>query len=596
MNMDQANTKEIKQRAVFNRLLSYLKRDQKRLITAFVLLIIATGTDLLGPIIIKVFIDEHLTPRNFDHSVILLLALGYISIIILSCILNYIQLVLFQTAAMNIIQSMRIDVFTKVHSLGLRFFDRTPVGSLVSKITNDTEAIKDLYVSVLSAFVQNIVYLAGIFMAMFYLNVKLGLFCLVLLPVIAFIMVLYRKYSSKSFLLMREKLSELNAKLNESLQGMSVIQVFNQQKRLKREFADVNMEHNAAWMKNIKYNGLLLRPAVDLVYVLAIMIVLTFFGIKSFSSPVEIGVIYAFVNYMDRFFEPVNMLMMRLSMFQQAIIAGGRVFELLDENDEAPGTKGGSHPFITEGSVEFKNVSFSYDDKHLVLKNISFHARPGETVALVGHTGSGKSSITNLLMRFYELKQGEITIDSVPLSHFRNPELRSKMGLVLQDSFLFAGNIAHNISLFNTNITRERVKEAADFVQASEFIEKLPGGYDQEIGERGSTFSTGQRQLISFARTMAFEPKILILDEATANIDTQTEDAIQHALQKMRAGRTTIAIAHRLSTIQDADQILVLHKGEIVERGTHQQLIQMKGLYFKMYALQQKDKLSEEVG
>ncbi|MDM5199042.1 ABC transporter transmembrane domain-containing protein [Fictibacillus enclensis] len=594
--MDRANTKEIKQRAVFNRLLSYLKRDQKRLILAFVLLIIATGTDLLGPILVKVFIDDHLTPRNFDHTIILLLALGYISIIVLSCILNYIQLVLFQTAAMNIIQSMRIDVFTKVHGLGLRFFDRTPVGSLVSKITNDTEAIKDFYVSVLSAFVQNIVYLAGIFIAMFYLNVKLGLFSLVLLPVIAFIMVLYRKFSSQSFLHMREKLSELNAKLNESLQGMSIVQVFNQQKRLKKEFADVNREHNEAWMKNIKYNGLLLRPAVDLVYVLAIMIVLSFFGIKSFSSPVEIGVIYAFVNYMDRFFEPVNMLMMRLSMFQQAIIAGGRMFELLDENDEAPGAEGGGHPVITEGAIEFKNVTFSYDGKHPVLKNISFHARPGETVALVGHTGSGKSSITNLLMRFYELGQGEITIDSVPLSFYDNHELRNKMGLVLQDSFLFAGTISHNISLFNTNITRERVKEAAAFVQASEFIEKLPEGYDQEIGERGSTFSTGQRQLITFARTMAFEPKILILDEATANIDTQTEDAIQHALQKMRAGRTTIAIAHRLSTIQDADQILVLHKGEIVERGTHQQLIQMKGLYYKMYALQQKDKLSEEVG
>ncbi|WHY74599.1 ABC transporter transmembrane domain-containing protein [Fictibacillus enclensis] len=594
--MDRANTKEIKQRAVFNRLLSYLKCDQKRLIAAFVLLIIATGTDLLGPILIKIFIDDHLTPRHFDHTVILLLALGYISIIILSCILNYIQLVLFQTAAMNIIQRMRIDVFTKVHSLGLRFFDRTPVGSLVSKITNDTEAIKDFYVSVLSAFVQNIVYLAGIFIAMFYLNVKLGLFCLVLLPVIAFIMVLYRKFSSQSFLHMREKLSELNAKLNESLQGMSIVQVFNQQKRLKKEFADVNREHNEAWMKNIKYNGLLLRPAVDLVYVLAIMIVLSFFGIKSFSSPVEIGVIYAFVNYMDRFFEPVNMLMMRLSMFQQAIIAGVRMFELLDENDEAPGAEGDCHPVITEGDIEFKNVTFSYDGKHPVLKNISFHVRPGETVALVGHTGSGKSSITNLLMRFYELGQGEITIDSVPLSFYDNHELRSKMGLVLQDSFLFAGTISHNISLFNTNITRERVKEAAAFVQASEFIEKLQEGYDQEIGERGSTFSTGQRQLITFARTMAFEPKILILDEATANIDTQTENAIQHALQKMRAGRTTIAIAHRLSTIQDADLILVLHKGEIVERGTHQQLIQMKGLYYKMYALQQKDKLSEEVG
>lgn len=584
------------QTAVFKRLLTYLKRDKKRLIAAFALLLLGTGADLLGPILIKIFIDDHLTPRSFGQSDMLWLAGGYIGLIMVSSFINYVQLVLFQTSAMKIIQSLRIDIFSKVHSLGLRFFDRTPVGSLVSKITNDTEAIKEFYVSVLSAFVQNIVYLIGIFGAMFYLNVKLGLFCLFLLPVIVFIMALYRKYSSQSFLNMREKLSELNAKLNESLQGMSIIQAFNQQKRLKKEFATVNKEHNEAWIKNIKYNGLLLRPAVDLVYVLALVIILSFFGIQSFNSPVEIGVIYAFVNYMDRFFEPINTMMMRLSLFQQAIIAAGRVFELLDEPDNAPTSNRAERHEINQGAIEFKNVTFSYDGKQPVLKNITFTAKPGETVALVGHTGSGKSSITNLLMRFYSFESGEILIDSVPIQDYENDELRRKVGLVLQDSFLFTGDISHNIRLFNPSISDEEVREAAGFVQADEFISRLPGGYAHEIGERGATFSSGQRQLISFARTMAFSPRVLILDEATANIDTQTEDAIQAALEKMRSGRTTIAIAHRLSTIQDADLILVLHDGEIVERGTHHQLVSLEGLYHKMYTLQQGEGSSVEAG
>ena len=516
----------------------------------------------------------------------MILASGYIGLIVISAVVNYVQFVLFQSVALDIIQTLRIQVFSKVHSLGLKFFDRTPVGSLVSRITNDTEAVKDLYVSVLSTFVQNIVFLFGIFGFMFYLNVKLALFCLGILPFIVLIMWLYRKYSSRSFYDMREKLSQLNAKLNESLQGMSIVQVFNQQKRLRKEFAKINQEHNDAQIRNIKYNGLLLRPAVDLVYMLALLMILSFFGIKSFNSPVEIGVIYAFINYLDRFFEPVNMMMMRLSIFQQAIVSAGRVFTVMDEGEFAPVKKGDETPSISRGKIEFKDVSFSYDGEQEVLKEISFTAEPGQTVALVGHTGSGKSSIINLLMRFYEVNKGKILIDDVPLSNFENKELRTKMGLVLQDPFLFVGDIMQNVRLYDQTITDEDVVNAARFVQAAPFIERLPEGYKTELGERGATFSSGQRQLISFARTMAFSPKILILDEATANIDTETEEEIQEALHKMRSGRTTIAIAHRLSTIQDAELILVLHKGEIVERGTHQELLRQRGLYHKMFLLQ----------
>ncbi len=585
---------QMKQWSVFKRLMSYTKPHKKRLAFAFFLLLVATAAELTGPILVKTFIDDFVTPRNFEQRALVILASGYIGLIIISAIVNYIQFVLFQSVALDIIQTLRIEVFSKVHSLGLKFFDRTPVGSLVSRITNDTEAVKDLYVSVLSTFVQNIVFLFGIFGFMFYLNVRLALFCLGILPFIVLIMWLYRKYSSRSFYDMREKLSQLNAKLNESLQGMSIVQVFNQQKRLKKEFAKINQEHNDAQIRNIKYNGLLLRPAVDLVYMLALLMILSFFGIKSFHSPVEIGVIYAFINYLDRFFEPVNMMMMRLSIFQQAIVSAGRVFTVMDEVEFAPVKIGDETPSISGGKIEFKDVSFSYDGEQEVLKNISFTAEPGQTVALVGHTGSGKSSIINLLMRFYEVNKGKILIDDVPLSNFENKELRKKMGLVLQDPFLFVGDIKQNVRLYDETITDEDVVNAAKFVQAAPFIERLPKGYETELGERGATFSSGQRQLISFARTMAFSPKILILDEATANIDTETEEEIQEALHKMRAGRTTIAIAHRLSTIQDAELILVLHKGEIVERGTHQELLRQRGLYHKMFLLQHgKDSIND---
>jgi ATP-binding cassette subfamily B protein len=318
----------------------------------------------------------------------------------------------------------------------------------------------------------------------------------------------------------------------------------------------------------------------------ALVMILSFFGIKSFGTSIEIGVVYAFINYLDRFFEPVNMMMMRLSVFQQAIVSAGRVFTVMDEKEEAPVKVGEGDPAIQEGKIEFNNVSFSYDGEQEVLKNISFTAYPGQTVALVGHTGSGKSSIINLLMRFYTISKGEILIDDIPLKAFENDELRKKVGLVLQDPFLFVGDITQNIRLYNSSITDKDVEEAARFVQASSFIEKLPHQYRTEIGERGYNFSSGQRNLISFARTMDFSPQFLILDEATANIDTETEEEIQAALYKMRSGRTTIAIAHRLSTIQDADLILVLHKGEIVERGTHQDLIMQRGLYHKMFILQ----------
>ncbi|WHZ05993.1 ABC transporter transmembrane domain-containing protein [Neobacillus sp. YX16] len=583
---ETAQLTEKEQKRVLYRLLSYTKPHKKELILAFSLLVLTTLGELASPILVKIFIDDYLTPGNLVFQPLVILGASYLGIQIVKSLLLFFQLVKFQEIALKIIQQLRIDIFTKVQSLGLKYFDQTPAGSIVSRVTNDTEAIKDMFVTVLSTFIQSGFLLTGILITMFILDVKLALFCLIFIPLILLVMSLYRKFSSRFYLEMRERLSQLNAKLSESLQGMSIIQVFRQEKRLRKEFEDINEKHYDAGMKNIKIDGLLLRPAVDLIFILGLIIVLNYFGITSLDSPVEIGVLYAFVNYLERFFEPVNNMMMRLSLYQQVIVAGARVFRILDKQELAPGQNEDSNLSIEKGRIEFKNLTFSYDGKRDVLKNISFTANPGETVALVGHTGSGKSSIINLLMRFYEYEKGDILIDGQSIRHFSKDELREKMGLVLQDPFLFYGTVRDNITLHNHLLTDEQVEEAAQFVQAHTFIDKLEDSYHHKVVERGSTFSSGQRQLIAFARTIAANPKILVLDEATANIDTETEEAIQTALSKMRKGRTTIAIAHRLSTIQDANLILVLHQGEIVERGTHQELLALGGLYHKMFLLQ----------
>ncbi|WP_454639276.1 ABC transporter ATP-binding protein [Bacillus mycoides] len=582
-----------KKRSDLRRLLSYMRPYKGLLAVAFLFLVGATVTEMMGPFLIKQFLDEHLVPGNFEQSALVTLFVVYIIAHLLKVLFTYLDLLYFQNIAFKIVQDMRVEVYEHVQKLSLSFFDRTPIGTLVSRITNDTEAIKDFYVSVLSTFVKNVVFLVGILVAMFLLDVKLALFSLILIPVMFAIMVLYQRKSAAFYLEVRNQLSILNAKLNESIQGMNIVQVFRQEKRMRKEFEEVNNKHFSAGRRTLKLDALLLRPATDLVHIVAIAVVLGLFGIDALKSPVEVGVLYAFVNYIHRFFQPVNEMMMKLSFFQQALVSSSRVFHLMDDKDLAPVQMGSEQPRVANGEIQFKDVTFSYDGKRDVLKNVSFHVKSGQTVAFVGHTGSGKSTIMNLLMRFYNIKSGNIVIDGVDLEKFEEQEIRKKIGLVLQDAFLFAGNVKQNIRMYNEEITDEEIEEAANFVQANTFIEKLPEQYDTEVVERGAAFSSGQRQLIAFARTIATNPKVLVLDEATANIDTETEEAIQTALQQMRKGRTTIAIAHRLSTIQDADQIFVMHEGEIVESGTHQELLSKQGLYYNMYLLQNKGSLQQ---
>ena len=577
---------DINEKAVLKRLLDFVKPFKKQVSIAFVLLFITTAAKLGGPYLVKIFIDEYVAPGTYPVQEVALLFTAYLLLHTTGIIVDYLQAFEFQKIALQVIQRLRIDVFRHVMHLRLAYFDRTPAGVLVSRITNDTEAIKELYIGVLSTFVQSGVQLIGTYIFLYLLEPRLATIALLLLPLFYFIIWIYRKYSTKYYAEVRDLLSKINAQLNESINGMAIIQQFRQEKRLMAEFEETNVAHQNGRYKNLKLDSWLLRPIIELLLAISIATLVTYFGVLSFSQTVQVGVVYAFISYMERIFQPVQQIMQRLSEFQQAVVSADRVFKVLDTDEPEPTKQLEGDARVSEGHIVFEDVRFSYDGEKDVLKGISFEAKKGQTIALVGHTGSGKSSIINILMRFYAYQSGRILIDGQPLEQLSEEELRQHVGLVLQDSFLFTGTVADNIRLFDSSISFDRVEAAAKFVQADGFINQLDQQYDSPVAERGATFSAGERQLISFARTMARDPKILILDEATSSIDTETEEKVQVALERMRQGRTTIAIAHRLSTIQDADLILVLHQGEVIEQGNHQELIAQDGLYKKMYQLQ----------
>lgn len=574
------------QKAVLVRLMKYALPFKGVLALGLLMLVISTITGMATPYIVMIFIDEYLTPGVFPENEIMWLIIIFFIVQIAGAVSTYFQIYLFQYLAFRVIQQLRIDAFDKIGKLGMRYFDKVPGGSVVSRLTNDTEAIVEMFIGVLATFLMAIFMVISSFVMMFVLDFKLALFALVFMPVIILIMAVYRKYSANFFSHARQLLSDLNAKLAESIEGMKIVQAFNQEERLRAEFEEINDMHYQYNLRNVKLDGLLLRPAISMISVLAIALILAYFGVLSFSGGVTAGVIFAFIQYMERFFEPLNQVSQNLNIFQQALVAASRVFTLIDDDRMQPEQDENASLGIGNGRVEFKNVTFSYDGKVNVLNDISFTAEPGETVALVGHTGSGKSSIINLFMRFYEFDHGEILIDGQSIKELPKDDMKKHIGLVLQDPFIFYGTVESNIKLYHPEMTFEQVKAAAEFVRADNFINRLPNNYHHRVIEKGSAFSSGERQLIAFARTMALDPKILILDEATANIDSETEEQIQKSLEKMKKGRTTLAIAHRLSTIQNADQILVLNRGNIVERGTHDELIKTDGIYHKMYQLQ----------
>lgn len=570
---------------IVKRMFYYAKPYKKQFFIAIFWGACLAVINVMLPKILQVFMDDYLTTKTATSQVILTFAALYFGVTLVKIVVWFLQMYLYQMATEKTVQNIRNQLFEKLHTLGMRYFDQTPAGSIVSRVTNDTETIKDFW-GVYLTVLQGLFAIVSAFTAMFLLNRTIALWCLLFLPVLLVIVWYYQRFSSKVYRGMREKLSQLNTKLNESISGMSIIQQFRQEKRLQKEFNETNESYYRSRVAMVKTNALLLGPIINLLYTFSLAVVLGFFGYDALKEPVSVGVIYAFISYVQSFFNPMTNMMDNLSIFQDGMVSSGRVLRIMDNQELSPAQSEQAAETIQDAKIEFKDVSFSYDGEHNVLHHISFTANPGETVALVGHTGSGKSSIINVMMRFYEFYEGDILIDGKSIKNYPITELRQKMGLVLQDSFLFYGNIKNNIRLMNPLISDAAIEDAARFVQADTFINQLPNDYESKVIERGASYSSGQKQLISFARTIVTDPKILVLDEATANIDTETETLIQEGLKKMRKGRTTIAIAHRLSTIRDANLILVLDHGEIVERGSHDELINLGGIYYDMYRLQ----------
>lgn len=573
------------QMKILSRIIKYTKPYLKQYLAAILFIILLALINATLPRVIQTFIDDYLAIGIATSRTAMSFGLLYLGLTVLKMVVTFLELFLFSMASEKTVLNIRNQIFEKVHSLGMRFFDNTSTGWIVTRVTNDTESLKDFW-NVLLNILQSTLSIATTFTAMILLDWQISMWILAFVPILLFITRFYQVYSSRTYSEMKSKNSMLNTKLAESINGMSVIQQFRQEKRMIQEFEEVNESLFKARYSMTKINAILLSPVIDLLYTIAIVAILGLFGYDALQGSVEVGVIYAFTSYVNLFFRPLTRLMDNLSLFQDGIISSGRILSVMDNEDFAPQQLEDAKLKIEDAKIEFKNVTFSYDGETDVLKNISFTVNPGETVALVGHTGSGKSSIINVLMRFYEFQEGEILIDGRSIREYPMEELRKDIGLVLQDSFLFYGTIKDNIRLLDDSITDEEIVRAAEFVQADKFINSLSGKYDHKVVERGASFSSGEKQLISFASTIVKDPKILILDEATANIDTETEVLIQEGLNRMREGRTTVAIAHRLSTIRDADQILVLENGEIVERGTHEELIALGGRYEEMYRLQ----------
>lgn len=508
----------------------------------------------------------------------------FVLLLVVASVLHFTQAFILQSTALRTIKAMRMDLMKHIQRLPVSYFDNTPIGQVVSRISNDTEAIRDLFMSFMATFVVSGINLLGIFVALFILDARLALICLFLIPLFVAIMTVHLKFAKKYIAVMRARLSDMNAMLNETIHVMPIIQAFRKEKDTVNEFNVMNDDRYVNQVKQFRLFSLSSRNITGLIGSLFTAIVIWYFGGQSLQTAISFGVFFAFIDYLGRFFQPIIGIFDQLTNAQRAFVAADKVFQILDmDGNEVAEVEKGSK---TEGRVQFDQVYFAYKEEDYVLKDISIDVNKGDTIALVGHTGSGKSSIMNLLLGFYEPTKGKIFIDEQDISTLSKQELRQSMGVVLQDPFLFAGDIKFNVSLYNEEIDLEQVKKALEAVGAKSFVEQLPNQYDEPVIERGSTLSAGQRQLISFARALAFNPSILILDEATASIDSETEGLIQQALKVLSEGRTTFVIAHRLSTIRDADQILVLHRGEIVERGNHVELMRQRGRYYKMYQLQ----------
>ena len=565
------------------RLLSYAKPYAFWVALALILVLVLTWFDLYRPILIGDAIN--LFEADGDYDVIVNTAVKYSIVLALGFVFNIAQTWILQKTGQNIILQVRRELYLHIQSLSSRYFDLTPVGKLVTRVSNDVEALNEMYSDILVKLFRNIIKIIGLAAVMLIYDYKLALFSFILLPIVILLTVFFRRMARKIYRIYRTRLTDLNTFLSEHLSGMRIIQIFGREERKYEEFHDKNRKLYKAF-----YNEMLIfavfRPLMYILSVLSLMIVLWVGSREVFTTVISVGTLYIFSNYIQSFFDPIQELAEQFSTLQSSIASAEKIFTIMDEDFSIEEVE---NPVVLpeiKGRIEFDHVWFAYDDENYVLRDVSFVIEPGQKAAFVGATGAGKSSILNLIGRYYDIQKGHIYIDGVDIKEFSKKQLRSAIGQMQQDVFIFEGDIEYNIRLHDEDITDEDVKKAAEYVNASRFIEKLPGAYKESVTERGATFSAGERQLLSFARTLAHKPSILVMDEATANIDTETEILIQEALEKLMEGRTTIMVAHRLSTIQHADCIMVMHKGQIREQGTHQELLAQDGIYKKLYELQ----------
>ncbi len=580
------------------RLIRYLAPYKRTVVVALILTIGLNLVRQVGPLLTKWAIDDYVKPAsdgamNIDHAFrgITILSLVYILSLVVTLGVGYFQDVLLNTIGQRVMYDLREQIFAKLQTIEVAFYDSNPVGRLITRLTTDVDALNELFTSGLVEVLGDIVLIAGALGMMFYFNWRLAIVSLTVVPLLIAATVWFRRGAREGFRRVRTRIARLNAFTQEHISGAQTVQLFNREGKALRQFSEINEAHLKANIDTIFYYAVF-YPLVNLISAIGISAIIWYGGGQVVQNAITIGTLVAFLQYTQRLWQPIQDISDKYNVFQAAVVASERIFRLLDSPDRITSPEHSHAPARGEraiGRIEFRNVSFAYKDENWALKDVSFTVEPGESVAFVGATGSGKTTITNLLMRFYDIQRGEILLDGVDIRHWDLRLLRENFAVVLQDVFLFSGDVSGNIRLGNGAIDEARVEWAAREVRASGFIERLPDRYATKVWERGAGFSVGQKQLISFARALAFDPRILILDEATSSIDTETEQLIQQAIQRLMAGRTSVIIAHRLSTIQRVNKIIVLHKGEIREMGDHQDLLAKRGIYYKLYQLQYKE-------
>lgn len=583
-NVARLNT--MKDWDIVKRLLSYTKTHVKQIIIVFTIMVVTVVLGVLEPYLLGVAID--IVSGPFEYTTLLYYLALLIVVVSGSNILSYVQTILLNKIGQGVIYDIREEIFTHLLYHDMAYLNEKPAGALVTRVTNDTNAINEFYTTVIISVFYNLFKIVGIVIAMFVLNARLATYIMIVLPFIIVASFAFRILSRKAYRNIRSNMSKVNAFLAEHLSGMKIIQIFNKEGIKKAQFNDRSTALKQAYYKQVSIFAIF-RPVMYMMHMIAIFIVLYFGSQSVIEGALQIGLLFTFYRYVGEFFNPIQQLAEQFNIVQSAFAASERIFGILDTKPTVTDEEGARELTSMEGAIEFKNVWFAYNEGEWVLKDVSFKVKPKESVAFVGATGAGKTTILGLITRYYDIQKGEILIDGINIKNITKKSLRKYIGQMLQDVFMFSGTIRSNITLRNDDITEEDIEQSCEYVNANYFIDKLPLRYEEPVRERGNNFSSGQRQLLSFARTIVHKPSVMILDEATSNIDTETEQLIQDSLKKMMSIGTMLVVAHRLSTIQNVDNIIVLSKGEIIEQGSHQDLLKQRGHYYNLYRLQYED-------